>query len=112
MITSQTNCFNAIYDLLVRHDNSDVVDNDKNHDERQHAEAEVVDDNVNKQTTQQRMPCDEVDSNKNQDELHNPEAERVVDTMKQTTNTTMDDHLPDDLCIDNDQGTGWMKSPI
>jgi hypothetical protein len=46
MITMQTDCLNAIRDVLARHDNGYVVYNDKNHDEREHAEAEAVDDNM------------------------------------------------------------------
>jgi hypothetical protein len=115
MITVQTGCFNAIRDVLARHDNGDVVANDKNHDEWQHVEAEAVDDNVqppNNAATDAPLPRDQVDSNKNQDEQHHPVAQQVDDTVQQTTNAATEDPLLDDPRTDNDQGTGWMESLI
>jgi hypothetical protein len=43
MVTTHTDCVNAIRDVLSGHDNGDV---DNNHDEQKDAEAQVVDDNV------------------------------------------------------------------
>jgi hypothetical protein len=54
MVTAHTDCVNAIRDVLARHDNGDVDANDSNHDERKHAEAQVVDDNM-QQTTNASM---------------------------------------------------------
>jgi hypothetical protein len=39
MVTVHTDCVNAIHDVMSRHDNGDVDDNDNNHDERKDSEA-------------------------------------------------------------------------
>jgi hypothetical protein len=64
-------CFNAVRDVLAGNDNDDVVDNDKNQDERHDAEAQVVNDNVQQTsntTIEDSLPCDVVDNDKNQNE--------------------------------------------
>jgi hypothetical protein len=71
MITAPTDCFNAIHGVLAKNDNADVVDNDKNQDERQDAEVQVVNDNMQQTsntTTEDPLPCDVVDNNRTQDE--------------------------------------------
>jgi hypothetical protein len=94
MVTAHTDCVNAICDVLARHDNGDVDANDSNHDERKHAEAQVVDDNM-QQTTNASMeaplPHDQVDNNRNQDEHEDPEAQHADDTMQQRSNVAMED---------------------
>jgi hypothetical protein len=58
IITAQMDCFSAIRVVLAGHDNSDVVDNDKNQDKRHYAEAQVVDDNMQQATNAAtEAPC-------------------------------------------------------
>jgi hypothetical protein len=47
-------CINTIHDVLSGHDNGNLDDNDKIHDEGKNAEAQVVDENV-QQTTNVAM---------------------------------------------------------
>jgi hypothetical protein len=70
MITVQTDCFNAICDVLSDNDNGDVVDNDQNQSKQHDAEAQVVNDNMQQASnaaTEDPLPRDVVDNN-NQDE--------------------------------------------
>jgi hypothetical protein len=95
--------------VLAGHDTGDVVDNDKNHDERHHAEAEAVDDNVpqtNNATTDAPLPRDEDDSDKNHQQQQDPEEQPGDDIVQQTTNAASEDPLP------TDQRTERTESPI
>jgi hypothetical protein len=67
-VTAHTDCVNATCDVLFEHDNGDMDDNDNNHDERNDAEAQVSDNNVQQTTnaaTESPVPHDQVDNNRN-----------------------------------------------
>jgi hypothetical protein len=54
MVTTHIDCVNAIHDVMSKHNNGDVDDNDNSHDKRKDAEAQVVDKNA-QQTTNVAM---------------------------------------------------------
>jgi hypothetical protein len=54
MVIAHMDCINTIHDVLSGHDNGNLDDNDKIHDEGKNAEAQVVDENV-QQTTNVAM---------------------------------------------------------
>jgi hypothetical protein len=104
MVTTHTYCVNAIHDVLLRHDNGDMDDNDNIHDEGKDAEAQVVHDNV-QQTTNAAMEAplqrNKVLNNRNQDEHEVSDAQHADDRVKQRSNATMDDpgHMMNELTM-------------
>jgi hypothetical protein len=100
IITVQTDCFNAIHDVLTDNDNSDVVDNNKNQDEQHDVEAQVVNDNVQQTSnasTEDSLLADlradngdVVDNNKNQDEQPDAKAQVVNNNVQQISKATIE----------------------